>query len=79
MRALQGQQAREGLGERLEKGAIAIGLTWCPGAESNHRHEDFQSYLSGLPFTYTETPFLLIRLNVPCFKPILCPKLFAVI
>ncbi len=27
------------------------GLKWCPGAESNHRHEDFQS--SALP---TELP-----------------------
>ena len=29
--------------------------TWCPGADSNHRHEDFQS--SALP---TELPGLLI-------------------
>jgi hypothetical protein len=26
---------------------------WCPGAESNHRHEDFQS--SALPLSYLGT------------------------
>jgi hypothetical protein len=25
-------------------------LEWCPGAESNHRHEDFQS--TALPLSY---------------------------
>jgi hypothetical protein len=26
---------------------------WCPGAESNHRHEDFQS--TALPLSYPGT------------------------
>ena len=29
------------------------GLKWCPGAESNHRHEDFQS--TALPLSYPGT------------------------
>ena len=28
-------------------------LEWCPGAESNHRHEDFQS--TALPLSYPGT------------------------
>lgn len=28
-------------------------LKWCPGAESNHRHEDFQS--TALPLSYPGT------------------------
>ena len=30
---------------------VFIGIKWCPGADSNHRHEDFQS--TALP---TELP-----------------------
>ena len=28
-------------------------VKWCPGAESNHRHEDFQS--TALPLSYPGT------------------------
>jgi hypothetical protein len=28
--------------------ACQVMLKWCPGAESNHRHEDFQSTVAGL-------------------------------
>ena len=28
-------------------------VEWCPGAESNHRHEDFQS--TALPLSYPGT------------------------
>ena len=36
-------------------GAVAMCLPrgWCPGAESNHRHEDFQS--TALPLSYPGT------------------------
>ncbi len=30
-----------------------VKLKWCPGAESNHRHEDFQS--TALPLSYPGT------------------------
>jgi hypothetical protein len=33
-------------------------MRWCPGAESNHRHEDFQS--TALP---TELPGRILRLS----------------
>jgi hypothetical protein len=32
-----------------------IEKTWCPGAESNHRHADFQS--AALPLSYPGGPF----------------------
>ena len=36
---------------------------WCPGAESNHRHDDFQS--SALPLSYPGTLRLLWSLKGP--------------
>ena len=35
---------------------------WCPGAESNHRHEDFQS-TSGCLFSRGEVRFVLFMLG----------------
>ena len=32
---------------------LFLGKIWCPGAESNHRHEDFQS--TALPLSYPGT------------------------
>lgn len=33
-----------------QKNNIYHRVNWCPGAESNHRHEDFQS--TALPLSY---------------------------
>ena len=37
----------------LEKEQYNQEVKWCPGAESNHRHEDFQS--TALPLSYPGT------------------------
>ena len=34
-------------------------VKWCPGAESNHRHEDFQS--TALPLSYPGTGAAWLR------------------
>ncbi len=49
-----GEQIGEYVKHKISKQLIYIniaGFKWCPGAESNHRHEDFQS--TALP---TELP-----------------------
>ena len=35
---------------KMEKAQYYQEFEWCPGAESNHRHEDFQS--TALPLSY---------------------------
>ena len=37
----------------MEKTHYYQEFEWCPGAESNHRHEDFQS--TALPLSYPGT------------------------
>ena len=38
---------------KMEKEKYYQYVEWCPGAESNHRHEDFQS--TALPLSYPGT------------------------
>ena len=37
----------------MRKANACKGLEWCPGADLNHRHEDFQS--TALPLSYPGT------------------------
>ena len=36
-------QAQKRSGEESSRAFIYLASAWCPGAESNRRHEDFQS------------------------------------
>ncbi|CUH45484.1 hypothetical protein RUM4293_04400 [Ruegeria atlantica] len=49
---------------------------WCPGAESNHRHEDFQSTALPLSYPGTGTAFAVgWRRSMTCYRQ--CPEAFS--
>ena len=46
---------------RVSKSLLML-RKWCPGAESNHRHEDFQS--TALPLSYPGMGTNIVRVRV---------------
>ncbi len=60
---------------KMEKSKHYQEFEWCPGAESNHRHEDFQS--TALPLSYPGAGTVLAvgwRRSMTCFWE--CPEAF---
>ena len=60
---------------KMEKAEHYQELEWCPGAESNHRHEDFQS--TALPLSYPGTGTVTAvgwRRSMTCHRQ--CPEAF---
>ena len=57
----------------LEKTQDSCASDWCPGADLNHRHEDFQS--TALPLSYPGTGERFERSGARCSKlgPVRCP------